>query len=157
MLIANFLMAACAVPGHLPDPAEQASYQDWILATATEVWDSFEREFTHLWRTERNGILYQAILFEDQGDALGAEQVRLDRLAAIWRDALGFCGVEMHCRTLGLAHIAEYDQIADEALRAVCEARGLMLGRALVIGRGALRMMADVTDLARTLMGKDYL
>lgn len=157
MLIANFLMAACAVLGHLRDPSEQTAYQDWILGTATDIWDSFEREFTHLWRTERTGILYQATLFEDQGDGLGAEQARLDRLSAIWTDALGFCGVEMHRRILGLAHIAEFDRITDEALRAACEARGLMLGRALVIGRGSLRTMADVTDLARTVMGKDYL
>ncbi|WP_439563405.1 S-methyl-5-thioribose kinase [Roseinatronobacter sp.] len=157
MLIANFLMAACAVPGHLADAAEQASYQDWILATATEVWDSFAQEFTHLWRSERKGILYQATLFEDQNDALGAEQARLDRLAAIWRDALGFCGVEMHRRILGLAHIAEYDQIAGETLRARCEARGLMLGRALVIGRDTIRTMTDVTDLAHSILGKDYL
>ena len=32
-----------------------------------------------LWRTERTGILYQRSLFEDQGDALGAEQA-LDRM-----------------------------------------------------------------------------
>lgn len=157
MLIANFLMAACAVPGHLADPAEQADYQGWILQTVTEIWDSFVAEFTHLWRAERKGILYQSSLFEDQGDALGAEQARLDRLAAIWRDSLGFCGVEMHRRTLGLAHIAEYDQIADETLRAQCEARGLMLGRMLVIGRDSMRNMTDVTDLARSILGKDYL
>jgi len=157
MLIANFLMAACAVPGHLHDRSEQASYQDWILTTATEVWEVFAQEFTQLWRTERNGILYQATLFEDQDDALGAEQARLDRLAAIWRDALGFCGVEMHRRILGLAHIAEYDQIADDVLRAQLEARGLVLGRALVIGRATIRTMADVTDLTRSIMGKDYL
>lgn len=157
MLIANFLMAACAVPGHLPDPTEQADYQNWIFGTAEEVWTNFTQEFTHLWRTERSGILYQSTLFEDQDDALGAEQARLDRLAAIWRDALGFCGVEIHRRTLGLAHIAEYDQITDDDLRAACEARGLMLGRALIIGRDSIRSMADVTDLTRAILGKDYL
>ncbi|MGY6550204.1 MAG: S-methyl-5-thioribose kinase [Roseinatronobacter sp.] len=157
MLIANFLMAACALPGHIDDLDARASYEGWILDTATEIWDSFTQEFTDLWRHARSGILYQATLFEDQGDALGAEQARLDRLAAIWRDTLGFCGVEMHRRILGLAHIAEYDQIPDETLRATVEARGLMLGRALVIGRGSIRSMADVTDLTRTILGKDYL
>lgn len=157
MLIANFLMAFCAQPGHLPDPAARRDYQDWILRTTAEIWASFAEEFTHLWRTERTGILYQSSLFEDQGDPLGAEQARLDRLAAIWRDTLGFCGVEMHRRTLGLAHIAEYDEIADETLRARCEARGLMLGRALVIGRSAIGDMAALADLARNINEKDFL
>ncbi len=157
MLIANFLMAALALPGHLDDRAERDSYRDWVLQTATEMWEHFSAEFTRLWRTERRGILYAASLFEDQGDGLGAEQARLDRLAAIWRDALGFCGVEMHRRILGLAHIAEYDQIEDEALRATCEARGLVRGRALVIGRGSIRDMAEVTELARHIMERDYL
>lgn len=157
MLIANFLMAYCAQPGHLANVEARRNYQDWILQTVAELWSGFSAEFSHLWRTERQGILYQSTLFEAQGDELGSEQARLDRLAAIWRDTLGFCGVEMHRRTLGLAHIAEFDQITDETLRARCEARGLMLGRALVIGRNNIIDMATVTELTRHINEKDYL
>lgn len=157
MLIGNFLMAFCAQPGHIADSAARRSYQDWIMEVATEIWSSFVAEFTHLWRSERHGILYQASLFEDQGDEMGAEQARIDRIAAIWRDMLGFCGVEMHRRILGLAHIVEYDQIEDEALRAQCEARGLVLGRALVIGRNSLTDMAAVADLTRQINERNYL
>ena len=85
----------------------------------------------------------------EEGHGTGAEQARIDRLAAIWRDTLGFCGIEMHRRTLSLAHIAEYDQIADEALRAKCEARGLRLGRVLAVRRGTITGMEEVLNLAR--------
>lgn len=153
MLIANFLMAYLAQPGHGND----ADYADWILDVAAQIWTSFTTEFTHLWRTGRTGILYQASLFEDQGDRAASELARVQRLAAIWRDALGFCGVEMHRRILGLAHIAEYDRIEDEALRAACEARGLVLGRLLAVGRADIQDMNAVTDLARRIASEDWL
>ncbi len=157
MLIANFLMAFFAQPGHAPTPGARAGYGDWVLGVAATVWDSFAAEFTRLWRTERTGILYQAMLFEDQGDWQAAELARIGRLDAIWRDALGFCGVEMHRRILGLAHIAEFDRIADDDLRAACEARALVLGRALAVGRGRINGMGQVLDLARQIGERDCL
>ena len=156
MLIANFLMAYYAQPGHAGAEGARADYQEWILSVVGDIWSAFTAEFTHLWRTERTGILYQASLFEDQGHDLGAEQARIERLSAIWHDTLGFCGIEMHRRTLGLAHIAEYDEIADDATRASCEARGLMLGRALAVGRADINGMAEVLDLARRINQEDY-
>ncbi|TDK50666.1 S-methyl-5-thioribose kinase [Antarcticimicrobium luteum] len=157
MLIANFLMAYCAQPGHAEAPGARAEYQEWILSVVDEIWTSFTAEFTRLWRSERTGILYQASLFEDQGHGLASEQARIERLAAIWRDCLGFCGIEIHRRTLGLAHIAEYDEIADDAARAACEARGLMLGRTLAVARAQFTGMEEVLDLARRTNQEDYL
>ncbi|HHC29084.1 MAG TPA: S-methyl-5-thioribose kinase, partial [Rhodobacterales bacterium] len=135
MLLANFFMAYYAMPGHIADAEARAEYQEWILEVVAGIWTHFEAEFTHLWRTERTGILYQASLFEDQGDDMGAERALTRRLAHIWRDTLGFAGIEMIRRTLSLAHIAENDTIEDETLRAVCEGRGLTLARALAVGR----------------------
>ena len=156
MLLANFLMAYFAQPGHAEAPGARDKYGEWILGVVDEIWATFVTEFTHLWRTERTGMLYQASLFEDQGHWLGAEQARIERLAMIWSDMLGFCGIEMHRRTLSLAHIAEWDTIEDEGLRARCEARGLMLGRALVVNRGNFTSMAEVLDLARRINEEDF-
>jgi 5-methylthioribose kinase len=156
MLLANFLMAYYAQPGHAPAVGARAAYQEWILQVVADIWDAFVAEFSVLWREERRGMLYDARLFEEQGQKLGSEQARLERLSAIWRDTLGFCGVEMHRRTLGLAHIAEYDSIEDETLRAACEARGLILGRALIAGQSRLQSMRDVLDLARQINKETY-
>lgn len=157
MLIANFLMAYFAQPGHAPQPGARAAYQEWILSVVDELWGTFCAEFSQLWRSERNGILYQASLFEDQGHGLGAEQALIERLAAIWRDTLGFCGIEMHRRVLSLAHIAEFDRIADESLRARLEARGLMMGRILAVGRTGFPGMDAVLALARRINEEDVL
>jgi 5-methylthioribose kinase len=58
-----------------------------------------------------------------------------------WRNLrrlLGFAGIEMHRRILGLAHVAEFDRIEDPDLRAPLEARSLKLGRDLVLERNPI-------------------
>lgn len=157
MLLANFLHAYFSQPGHAATEGARDAYQRWILTVTADIWAAFEAEFTHLWRSERHGILYQASLFEDQGHARGAEQARMERLAAIWRDTLGFCGIEMHRRILGLAHNADFESIADDATRARLEARALMMGRTLAVGREKITSMAQVVDLAQQVNKEEYL
>lgn len=157
MLIANFLHAYLSQPGHAAAPGARDDYQEWILSVIEGIWETFEAEFTRLWRTERNGILYQASLFEDQGHARASEQARIDRIGAIWRDTLGFCGIEMHRRILSLAHNADFESIKDEAVRAPLEARALMLGRTLAVKRADIGSIAQVLDLARATNTEDYL
>ncbi len=144
MLLANFFMAYYAQPGHATRTDDRADYQDWILQVVEDIWSGFCTEFARLWHSERDGILYQHTLFEDQGDDQASEKALQARLDAIFQDTLGFAGVEIIRRTLSLAHIAEYDTIEDEALRADCEGRGLRLGRALTVDRAAFTDMDSV-------------
>lgn len=157
MLIANFLMAHFSQPGHESAPGDRAAHQDWLLSVVESLWQTFVAEFGRLWRTERRGILYQASLYEDQGHALAAEQALDDLLGRIWQDMLGFCGIEMHRRILGLAHNADFERIADESRRAACEARALAMGRQLMLGAGSIRGIATVTAMARRMDKEDHL
>ena len=151
MLLGNFWMAYFAQPGHASAVGERDDYQNWILGVVDEVWVVFTTEFSRLWREERTGILYEKTLFEDQGHDLASEQALAHRLQDIWQDTLGFAGVEMIRRTLSLAHIAENDTIENEELRADCEARGLKLGRQMVVNRSRMNSIAVVNDLARII------
>lgn len=151
MLLANFLMAYFAQAGHEPAPGARDGYREWILQVVQEIWHGFAAQFAALWRTERNGILYPAALFEAQGHDLAAEKACSDYLRGVWADAMGFCGVEMHRRILGLAHIAELDDIADPDRRAACEAKALEMGRLLVLGRHSVAGPEEVAALARRL------
>lgn len=157
MLLANFLMAHFSQPGHEATPGERASQQDWLLSVTAGIWRSFVAEFSHLWRTERRGILYQASLYEDQGHDLASEQALTEVIGQIWRDSLGFCGIEMHRRILGLAHNADFERIVDESRRAACEARALAMGRQLMLGAQAIHGMETVTDMARRMNKEDHL
>ncbi len=156
MLIANFLMAYFSQPGHETKAGERAEQQEWLLAETETIWETFAAEFSALWRSERRGILYQARLYEDQGHGLAAEQALADLLGQIWRDTLGFCGVEMHRRILGLAHNADFERIADAARRSACEARALAMGRQLVLGMGSVVGIRAVTAMARRMNGEEH-
>jgi 5-methylthioribose kinase len=146
-LLGNLWMAYFAQVGHRADDAGGDAYRRWILGLAETVWEVFVAEFSLLWRTERAGILGGRELFENQADPLGAELMLHGLLAEIWSDALGFAGIEMHRRILGLAHIPEFETIADEARRAACERRALAAGRELAVHRRAFPDVARVNDL----------
>jgi 5-methylthioribose kinase len=149
MLIGNYLMAYHAMPAHISDVDACRDFQDWILSVIDETWAVFRQEFLHLWRTERTGILYPKALYEDQGHQFASEAAAEQLLGEIFRDLVGFAGIEMHRRILGLAHVAELDTIEDEDLKARCEARCLKLGQFLVINRNRLTGMDAVLAAAR--------
>jgi len=146
MLTANCLMAYFSQPAHRAQD-ELHGYQEWLLGVVTDTFAAFEAEFRRLWASERTGMLYPACLFEDQGHA--SEPARDAVLAAIWRDAVGFCGIEMHRRILGLAHNADFESIEDPRVRAPLEARSLMMGRAAVLERADIGDAAALTAMAR--------
>jgi 5-methylthioribose kinase len=149
MLIGNYLMAYHAMPAHITDEAACKDYQNWLLSVIEETWSVYCAEFLRLWRTERTGILYPKSLYEDQGHDLASEAAAQQLLGEIFRDLVGFAGIEMHRRILGLAHVAELDTIEDEDLRAKCEAKCLKLGQLLVMNRNRLAGMDAVIATAR--------
>lgn len=146
MFIANLLLAYFAQSGHEAAPGARNPYRHWLLGQIADVWQVFCTEFRHLWQTERTGILYEASVFETAGDAPGAEAALTLVLNGIWRDALAFCGVEMHRRILGLAHVEDLEAIPDPARRVQAEARALEAGR--IIATAAALSPSDLAALA---------
>jgi 5-methylthioribose kinase len=147
MFMANLLLAFFAQSGHETEPGARDGYRAELLGQLAGVWTVFADEFRRLWRTERTGILYERSLFEDAGDAPGADAALAAVLDGIRRDAMGFCGIEMHRRILGLAHVEDLEAIADPARRVRAEARALEAGRIIATMRHALGA-ADLGDLA---------
>ncbi|MFG1343421.1 S-methyl-5-thioribose kinase [Xanthobacter autotrophicus DSM 431] len=150
VLVANLWMAVFAQPGHRAGGRAQRAYGDFLLATVETLWRVFAAEFSRLWRTERTGILGGRDLFEAQGDTLGAAAALAHHLEQVWQDALGFAGIEICRRILGLAHIAEFETIADVALRARLERRALAFGRHLAVNRRDIPSIDAANRLVRT-------
>jgi 5-methylthioribose kinase len=147
MLLANFWMSFFSQRGHEQN-GSRTSMRAYLLRTAAETWSVFRTEFSRLWRTERTGMLYHRSLFEDRGDALGAEQALDQVLHGIWQDLLGFAGVEVHRRILGLAHNADFEMIEDVDLRAACEAGALKFGRHVAVNCRRIHSIDEVNALA---------
>ena len=150
MLLANFWMSYFSQRG-LEGATPRDSMRSYLLKTIVEIWDIFRNEFSSLWHSERTGILYQRQLFEDQNDALGSAQALDQFLHGIWVDMLGFAGVEMHRRILGLAHNADFELIVDINMRAACETKALKLGRHLAVNRAQIHSVAEINALAERL------
>lgn len=151
MLLANFWMSYFSQEGHEAEAGRRDAMRAYLMDTVETIWDTFRTEFSALWRSERKGILYQASLFENRGDPLGAEQALTIVLDDIWREMLGFAGVEMHRRILGLAHNADFETIADPDRRAICESKALKLGRHLAVNRERISSLADIRATAERL------
>jgi 5-methylthioribose kinase len=151
-LLGNFWLAFFAQRGHhAAASAEQRGR--WILNVAQTIWDVFVAEFSILWQRERTGILSGREFFEDAQDSLGSNIALQQQLKEIWLDTLGFAGIEMHRRILGLAHAAELETIADEEQRAACERRALVMGRTLAVNRASLSDIGSVNSLAADIDG----
>jgi len=150
MLLANFWMAYFSQRGH-EENGSRDSMRAYLLKVTADTWAVFRAEFSHLWRAERTGMLYQKSLFEDQGDRLGAEQALDHMILGIWTDLLGFAGIEVHRRILGLAHNADFETIADADLRASCEAKALRFGRHIAVNRRQIHSIDEVNTLAELI------
>jgi 5-methylthioribose kinase len=150
MLLANFWMSYFSQKGHEAQ-GPRDSMRAYLLRVIEEIWATFRHEFSRLWHSERTGILYQRALFEDQGDQMASEQAHDLVLDGIWVDMLGFAGVEMHRRILGLAHNADFETIDNPDLRAACETKALKLGRHLAVNRGLIHSIDEINRLAERL------
>ena len=138
MMLANLVMAYISQPAHR-SAEDLPAYQDWIMDVIKDLVAAFNEEFSALWHGERCGVLFPRSLFEDQQhDASLPLQAKLRE---IWEDALGFCGIEMHRRTLTLAHNADFESIEDTTRRGELEAQNLLAGARLIIERHSI---ADV-------------
>jgi 5-methylthioribose kinase len=150
MLLANYWMAFFSQRGH-ESGGSRASMRAYLLGVIEETWRVFRDEFARLWHTERTGILYQDALFEKQNDGLAAEQALHQFIHELWTDMLGFAGIEIHRRILGLAHNADFEKIEDEELRASCEAPALKFGRHITVNRNDIQSLAELDALAEAL------
>lgn len=151
MLLANFWMSYFSQEGHETAAGERDQMRAYLLDTTETIWETFCDEFSALWRSERKGILYQASLFEDRDDPFGSEQALTIVLDEIYREMLGFAGVEILRRILGLAHNADFETIGDLSRRAACESKALKLGRHLAVNRDRIASLRDIRATAQRL------
>ena len=151
MMLANLVMAYISQPAHR-SPEDLASYQGWILDVIKDLVAAFNAEFSTLWHAERRGVLFPHSLFEDQQHDASLPLQAKQR--EIWEDALGFCGIEMHRRTLTLAHNADFESIEDASFRGKLEAQNLKAGARLIMERHGI---ADVDAFLATIQTTEAL
>lgn len=136
MILANLWMAHIA----------RGDADGWLLSAAEALWHGFVARFADHWRSGLGQGSLHALARDD--DALREAAIAQWR-ASVWHDTLGFAGVEVIRRILGLAHVADFESIADTGTRAAAEARALRLARTLLVERDRFPDIAAVTALIR--------
>jgi 5-methylthioribose kinase len=150
-LLANLLIAYIAQPGLAGPGGDRTGYAEWILATVSATWNEFEREFRHLWQTERSGALYSAEVFSE-ADSAATDQALTDFVADIFADALGFAAAKMMRRVIGAAHVEDLESISDASLRAAREKQVIALSRELLGKRHKITTIDELVETAREFL-----
>jgi 5-methylthioribose kinase len=148
-VIGNLLLAFFSQEGHESSPGQRNEYRSWLFQTIEETWNRFEQRFLELWHENATGDAYHASLFADPASLEALATERKNYLRHLFHDSVGFAGVKMIRRILGLAHVEDLEAIKDPDLRARCERKALRLGRLLVLESESFSNIAEVTAAAR--------
>lgn len=124
--IGNLLLCTLAQTGLTKDPATAQSRQTYLKGQIQQFWQGFAAEFSQLMQQETADTSFQNSLYQQRF------------LQQVWQDSLGYAGCELIRRTVGLAHVADLEKIADPAQKANAETAALTLGRQLILQRTSL-------------------
>jgi len=150
-LLGNLLMSFFSQDGHAGEGDDRGDYKSWVLEATEAVWHGFDETFRALWREARTGDAYPRAFFEAAEQPVDSNAALDEYMDRLFRDTVGFAGVKMIRRILGLAHNIDFEQIPVKAKRAACERRALFLGRLLVLGARQFTDITAVTEAARAM------
>ena len=151
-LIGNMLIAYASQPGHAmqqhDNPQARDDYAAWLLACIEALWQDFTTRFRAL-AHDRRAMGDDALLSLRLFNATMVDDY-LDRFfARLLVDSAGFAGAKMTRRVIGISHVQDLEEITDPVARARCEAHVLAMARKLVVDRGSIQTISDITNIAR--------
>ncbi len=154
-VMGNLLLSYFSQDGHETTPGDRDGYRGWILNAMESYWQRFREEFLALWRAPEHakGDAYPAALFEAPADAERLDSEREAYMDRLLVESLGFAGAKMTRRILGLAHNIDLEWIEDPRLRAICEARALMLARRLMVDLPANKDFSGIEEVSQAARG----
>jgi 5-methylthioribose kinase len=145
MLLANLMLSYHAQPAY---PGDRRDYQKEILLMVEEIWTGFATKFRAL-ALEPTGM---GVLAAPNFDGVaGFAEMRVAAIDAyiddVLQDSVGYAGVEMIRRTIGVAHTLDYDEIVDARQREICERAVLDHAVSLLTRRDRIRSIQDMTRI----------
>ncbi|HDL7826071.1 TPA: S-methyl-5-thioribose kinase [Yersinia enterocolitica] len=129
--LGNLLLNYCGLPG-LAGPRDAAAGREQRLKDIHILWETFSHRFLALCEEKT------------QDSALATAGYAWLFLQQVWQDAVGYCGSELIRRTIGLAHVADLDSIADDEMRRACQRHALSLGRTLILAAPRIDSIDDL-------------
>jgi 5-methylthioribose kinase len=100
-------------------------FESYILEQIKTTWEAFRDEFLKLWSDPKNRFDEFPGMFEAKMHADILIQIQDDLLKKIFEETLGFCGVEIIRRIIGIAHNADFETIENLELKGKSEIKAL--------------------------------
>ena len=139
-LLANLILAWVS---HF-ERSKNDSYQNWLLDMALNFYKKFETKFLMLWNQHQqdSGLITQGFC-----DAELLKAYQKQYLLDILQDSVGFAGLKMARRILGIAGVADIRDIKDQAARARAEIFALNIAQQLVTKRKLIHSIEDILPI----------
>ncbi|MCF2859693.1 S-methyl-5-thioribose kinase [Pseudoalteromonas sp. SMS1] len=133
--IGNLLLNYCAQNGRVKEPPKRRDLHSYLLNTISTCLQQFEQQWHTLSQKHTRDHALQAAGYIDSF------------LQEVLQDAMGYCGAELVRRTIGLAHVADIADIADESQRLLVQKQTLQLGEQLILNAKSCRSTDDFYQL----------
>ena len=144
--IANLFLSYVSQSGHNNGEA----YADWVLEQIIVFWTTFETEFLKLWNneSEHTGMAFPRKLLGSGAEAL--QMAQDDFMTSLLADTLGFAGMKMLRRIVGIAHVEDLESIVDVELRSKCERRGLEVAKIFIKTAPSIESIQAAVEIAKS-------
>jgi len=136
-VIANLLLAFFALEGRDIGREDKMAQEIWLVECMPAVWHLFVSKFKSLWDAQGcTGDAYSTAVFDTTSGAEARSLAQQKYFSELWDEIVRFAGAVLIRRLVGIAHVADMDEIEDQAIRARCERKALKFGRRLLVGGG---------------------
>jgi 5-methylthioribose kinase len=140
-VISHFLISYIS---HKAQGNNNKKYFEWINNEVIEFWKSFEQNYFQLWSNKELRYSELPGLVEQKPEIF--DLIKYDFLKGVFRDTLGFAGMEIIRRIIGVAHVADFETIQDKDLRGIAEIIALNFARRLIVEPEKFRTVEDVVE-----------
>ncbi|XP_042427156.1 methylthioribose kinase-like [Zingiber officinale] len=144
--LGNLILAFFSQDGHANKDDDREAYKRWILKTIEETWDLFHQKFVSLWNEniDGHGEAYLADIYnKPELQLLAQKKYMID----LFHDSIGFGAAKMIRRIVGVAHVEDFESIADTSRRAFCERDALNCAKTLLKERCKLETIGQVISV----------
>ncbi|KAJ4837475.1 hypothetical protein Tsubulata_013188 [Turnera subulata] len=143
--IGNLILAFYAQDGHADEANDRKTYKEWILRAIGETWSLFHKKFIALWDKHKDDA-GDAYLPEIYNNPELRQLVQSAYMRDLFHDTLGFGAAKMIRRIVGVAHVEDFESIADASKRAKCERQALEFAKLLLKERRKFQSITEVVS-----------
>ncbi|GGD74428.1 S-methyl-5-thioribose kinase [Paenibacillus nasutitermitis] len=138
-IIANLLLNYAARDHWDADENARRDYRSYLIGTIREIWTQFDAKFRALWEENKTDRLLSS-----------APGYKDDYMKRLLQDTVGYAGSKMVRRIVGLAHVADIDQIPDAKSREHAQRLALSIGKQLIKVNRKTASIEELIQIAET-------